>query len=306
MRLRVLRSLALPARLAILAAVARPAAAAAQQPPQKVDLRHAVAPDVSVRLGGPFATLRITGWDKDTVAVTGTLPRDARLQAAYGSASPTTRGMKMFVEAPEGTEETGALELHVPARARVWAKTGSAIITVTGVSGGLDLNVIGGSVRVSGAPRELNVESMDGSVTVDGPAEWMRVKTATGDIVLRGGSDDLGATTVSGTIRVEGGRYERARFEAVTGGVVFAGDAARGASLSFDTHSGPIELRIAPHADIDVDAVTVTGTIENTIGPRKAVAGREGRGQELGFSSGTGDARIVIRSFKGKIRLTTR
>ena len=52
--------------------------------------------------------------------------------------------------------------------------------------------------------------------------------------------------------------------------------------------------------------VLATGTIENAITARPAVAGREGRGQEIGFTVGTGDARIVVRSFKGSIQLRVR
>jgi hypothetical protein len=107
-------------------------------------------------------------------------------------------------------------------------------------------------------------------------------------------------------VRVGGGRFERARFTSVTGPIEFAGDLTRAATLDFDTHGGPIELRLAPKLDVEVDAATVTGTIENTLTPRRPVAGREGRGMELGFTSGMGRSRIVIRSFKGNVQLRPR
>jgi DUF4097 and DUF4098 domain-containing protein YvlB len=196
--------------------------------------------------------------------------------------------------------------LRVPTRARVWAKSGSADVEVTGLIGGLDLNIVGGSARIACSPAELQVESMDGAVTIEGNPAWLRVKTATGDIVLRGGSDDAGISTVSGSVRIGEGRFERAKLTSVTGPIVFAGDLARGATLDFDTHGGPIELRLPPRLDAEVDAATVTGTIENTLSARRPIAGREGRGMELGFSSGTGRARVVIRSFKGNIYLRAR
>ena len=49
------------------------------------------------------------------------------------------------------------------------------------------------------------------------------------------------------------------------------------------------------------DRGTMTGTIENRWNGRTAIAGREGRGMELG--TGGGNARIQIRSFKGNVRL---
>jgi hypothetical protein len=56
----------------------------------------------------------------------------------------------------------------------------------------------------------------------------------------------------------------------------------------------------------DYDVATISGAIENGLTKRPAVAGREGRGQEIGFTTGDGGARIYVRSFKGGIRLLTR
>jgi DUF4097 and DUF4098 domain-containing protein YvlB len=144
---------------------------------------------------------------------------------------------------------------------------------------------------------------MDGTVLVDGSPSWARLKTASGDIVLNGASDDAGLTTVSGTIRVPSGHFERLRIESVTGAVDFAGDIERLGSLDIDTHSGAIELRMSPKTAADFDIAAVAGTIENTLTNRPAVAGREGRGQEIGFTTGGGGARVYVRTFKGNIRV---
>jgi DUF4097 and DUF4098 domain-containing protein YvlB len=199
-----------------------------------------------------------------------------------------------------------SLEVRVPTKARVWAKSGSADIDVSGVTGGLDLNIVGGSVTVQGTPRELNVESMDGDVRVQAGASWLRVKTATGNVDVRGGSEDAGVSTVSGTVRVSDGRYERGKLETVTGEVIYDGEVGNKGSVDITTHSGTIELRLPSRPNLELDAVTVTGTIENGVTSSRPIPGREGRGMELGFSSGNGDTRIVIRSFKGNVALKPR
>jgi hypothetical protein len=291
----------------MLAALLLPPTLGAQQ---QVDQRRATTPDVSVRLAGQFGALRIVGWDRDSVALTGTLPKGARMEGGWGpggSGGEPVRGMKMYVELPADVSAAGAkLELRVPKGARVWAKSGIAEIDASGVTGGLDLNIVGGSVRVAGSPREASIESMDGGITVDGSPEWLRAKTATGDITVRGGSSDAALTTVSGTIRVGDGRFERARVESVTGAVVFAGTPDRGASISIDSHSGPIEVRLPAGAGVELDASSVTGTIENGVGVTRPRTGREGRGQELTMLLGSGSGRLVIRSFKGNIALRAR
>jgi hypothetical protein len=280
---------------------------AAPQSQQKVSHRFAVTPTASIRLFGDVGSLRIVGWDRDSVVVTGTLPAGARLDASRGGdPSRPSPGMKIYIEVPRSPAPDAKLEVRVPARSRVWSKSGSADVEVTGLTGGLDVNIVGGSARIACSPAELQVESMDGSVTIEGSPAWLRAKTATGDIVLRGGSEDAGVSTVSGAVRVGEGRFERAKFTSVTGPIVFAGDLARGATLDVDTHSGPIELRLAPRLDAEFDLATVTGSIENTLTARRPIAGREGRGMELGFTGGTGRARILVRSFKGNISLRAR
>lgn len=274
---------------------------------QKVDIRRAATPNVSVRITGNFASLTISQWPHDSIALTGAVGSGTRVDGGPLNAAGPVAGMKLYVEAPEGASIAGnRLELRVPREARVWAKAGSADITVNGVAGGLDLAIIGGSINVSGKPRELVVESMDGAVTFKGYAGFARIKTATGDItVTEGGGDDLSLSTVSGAIRVAPGERDllRGRFESVTGPISFAGAPDRGADLRFDTHSGAVDVRMPRPASLEMDAMSITGVIENAWSSSRPVAGREGRGMELGFSSGMGGARVSIRSFKGNVRI---
>lgn len=271
----------------------------------KVDIRRAATADVNVRLSGTFTGLRIVGWENDSIALTGAVSAGNRLEGGPLNATGPVKGMKFFIETADGAASANRLELRVPRRARVWIKTGSADIECESVSGGLDLNIVGGSVKVNGKPRELIVESMDGSITVVGDVAYGRLKTATGDITMSGYGDDLSFTTVSGSItmtnRVNG--LERARFESVTGPIRFSGQVAAGGDLRFDTHSGSIDLRLPAKASLEIDAQTMTGSIENTWNAGRPIAGREGRGMELGTANGGSGGRLQIRSFKGNVRV---
>ena len=269
---------------------------------QKVDVRRAVTRDVYVRLNGAFSSLKVTGWQKDSLVMTGVLPRESRFEPAMGSGSGPVAGLKFYIEGAANTPVSGSLELFVPVGATVWAKSGSATIDVTGITGGLDLNIVGGSISVTGNPRELNIESMDGAVTVNGAPTWMRAKTATGDVTIRGSCTDLGITTVSGTITIRDGSFERSRVESVTGNVTFGAGVARAGTLLIDTHAGAIDLQLGK-ASLDIDATTITGSITNSVTTRRPTPGRDGRGEELTLSLGTGEARATLRSFKGNIRL---
>jgi DUF4097 and DUF4098 domain-containing protein YvlB len=292
-------------RLIAVAGLVAPFASAPSQ--QKVNVHRAAVPTVSVRLGGAISSVKIVGWERDSIALIGALAAGSRMDGGAGSSTGPVSGMKFFVNADDESATRGnRLELYVPKQARVWVKAGSADLEATGVTGGLDLNIVGGSVRVNATPRELLVESMDGAVTISGASGYARIKTATGDITVQGQAEDLLATTVSGTINVSAGQVERGRFESVTGPIIFASDIRRGGEARFDTHSGAIELRLPKRMNVEIDAASVTGQIENTLTASRPIAGREGRGMELGISSGMGGARVLIRSFKGNVRLTAK
>jgi hypothetical protein len=289
---------------AIAAMLAVPFIATAAQ--QQVDVARRTAPDIALRLTGAFAKLRIVAWEHDSVTITGVLPKGYRFDGGfYASPVGPTRGSKWFINDGGSGPGGGALVMHVPARARVYIKGYSADVDATGVTGELDLNVIGGSVRVTASPRTLSVEAMDATVTVDGSPAWLRLKTSEGDITMRGGSRDAMITTVSGDIAVSNGAYERARLETVSGGIVFAGDVVRTASIELNSHSGPVELFLDPTASVEVDAVTLTASIENLLTSHRAIPGRD-RGQEIGLVLGTGDGRVEIRTFRASIRLARR
>lgn len=295
-----------PVSFAVTVTLAIAAAITPSHAQQKVMLGHATTSTVSIRMFASVGDVRVVGWDRDSVEISGTVPNGARVEMPAGAPQERSTGLKLFIESPpDQPARDGHLVLHVPRGARVWLKAGSADMDVAGVSGGLDLNIVGGSVTVHGSPREVRVESMDGNVIIDGSPEWLRVKTATGDITLHGGRD-VGASTISGTIHSIGGDVERVKLESTTGGITFESGLVRGASLELETHSGAIVVALPAHTDVDVDLATITGTIDNQWSRARPVAGREGRGMTLVTSNGGSAGRVSVRSFKGTVQLTPR
>ena len=279
--------------LALLPALAT--AAGAQAP---VERRVLAERDVSLRIFNLAGSVRLIGWDRDSVVVTGTLGKGARL-----SMGGTPSAMKLGLEGADDPElaPPAVLEVRVPRTARVWVKTSTAPVTVEGVRGGLDLYTVSGAIAVGGDPRELRAESMDGDVTVTGAPAWARLETATGAVTLRGGGADVGLTSVSGALVLTGGTVERARLETVTGAVTFGSAMVRGGSYDVETHGGRVELAVPAALGVELEASTLHGTIDGPVVGRDTRRGNDGRK----FSLVTGDAgaRITIRTFKGPIVL---
>ncbi len=256
----------------------------------------------SVRIMIPLGSVRVLGWDADSLAVSARLERRAGRFFAAGD----VHVRKLGVDTAAGG--AGAdLEVHVPRGATVWVKAATANIDVEGVDGTLDLSSEGGSIRVLGMPQEVTAETMNGSVELAGGTARARVKTVSGDILLRGASQDLGATTLSGRIGWQRGGtgVQRGKFESVTGDVRFEGEVGRGGVVELESQSGTIEVRVPASTVADFDLLTIGGRITNELADAPPKQRATGTGQELRFSSGPAGsgAQITARSFKGPILL---
>lgn len=281
----------------VVAAVALlPSALVAQK---KVERRLPLGMEAAIRISNMVGSVVVHGWNKDTVLVRAVLAPGTELFSGG-----TYTGVKMFVEsASEGDAKPSRLEVWVPSRVRLWIKTATASIDVSGVDGGLDLYVVSGSIDVAGNPRELNAEAIDGDIHINATTPWVRAKSATGTIVFQGASADAAFTTVSGPVKVTGGVFERTKIETVTGPVAFSGHLDRSGAFDFDTHSGAIDIAIPDRTAASFSVVSIAGKIANSLTKTAPVAGRFGRGSELTTQTREGGAKVTVRTFKGMVTL---
>lgn len=272
-------------------------AAAAQQP---VNRRLPLARDGSVRITNFIGVIRVHGWNRDTIAVTGDVGRGSKGFFMGGDGNAVKLGIDIPNDDPRAAEPS-TLDVWLPSEARVRVKTARGSIEVEGVTGALDLAATSGNITVGGVPRELTVETMDGAIELDGAIVWLRARSAGGDITIRGGAEDLVSATVSGAVTVTGGPVRAARLETMTGSILFEASIARGAVLDVGTHSGPIRVVLPKGSTPTVEATTVAAPIENNLTPQRPIP-RGDSGRELALSLG-GDARLTVRSFKGAVTL---
>ena len=266
---------------------------------KKIDRKIPLGMEGAFRIMNMVGSVRVHGWDKDTVQIRGTLAPGDQFYAGGGYT-----GAKMFIEsANERDPKPTNLEIWVPSRARLWIKTATAPIDVDGVDGGLDLYTVSATIEVAGNPRELNAEAIDGDIHITGSPAWLRAKSASGAITFRGASSDAGLSTVSGQVKMEGGVFERTKIETVTGNVSFAGRIDRSGIFDFDTHSGSVDIAIPDGTNASFSVVTIAGSITNNASRGRPTAGRFGRGSELTTEMGDGGAKISVRTFKGPVTL---
>lgn len=254
-----------------------------------VDTGRPIRGDASIKVWNGAGSVRVEAWDADSLAVTGTGGRFF-LHAEEGVAKLGTEG---------GLHESGGdLIVRVPRAATVWVRTGSADVVIRGLRGTVDVHSVSGAIDVSGRPGQLYAESMGGDLVLDVTGGIARAKTATGGIAFTGSARDLNLSTVSGDLQIDAGLL-RGRFDTVDGELRFTGTIRTGGSLSFETHSGDVRLRLPSDFAADFELSTFEGEIRAPFAPGATPAGTSRR--TLRFTAGAGQAEVTVRSYSGSI-----
>jgi hypothetical protein len=279
-------------------------------PPQEgraqdaVNSGRAASGDAAIRIFAVTGSLRVTAWDKDSVAVRGRVDPGAGRFFLGG----TRDAMKLGVEAPAGRDPDGTadLDVRVPSGARLWITSTAAEVEVTAGGGTVEVTGVSGRVRIAGTPQETSVETLDGNVELALRGSVARVRTASGTIVVRGVIQDLDASTVSGPLLIGmEGDVARIRLETVSSEIAFKGGLTPDGRLEAETHGGDIELRLPPALGASYHLVSYGGGLHNELVPGGAVSQGPRKGE---YSLKTGDGRAVVdvRTFKGTVTLKAR
>lgn len=281
--------------LALIAVALVPFGNAAAQ--QKIDRRIPLDPTASFKFFVSSGTLRVVGWDVDSIVVSGTI--SAKSQFFLGGGR---QGAKGGVEG-DGLEAMADLTVRVPRRARLWVRGGEADVSVEGTSGPLDCSSASGSVRIQSTASEVIAETMGGDLFVQASPEYLRMKTATGRVEWTGRAEDAAIATVSGRVTVRGGGMtRRGRIETVTGDVRYEGGLGAGGTLAIDTHAGHVDLLFPKGANA---TLLVSAAVSDILGVRTTSNPPVPPGQTVTEVGGaTSGATITVRSFKGRVTAT--
>ncbi len=284
----------LAATLLALAAAAPAAAQAARATERRLPLNR----DGVIKVFNYAGAVRVIGWARDSVAVTSTAPLPANFFMG-GTAS----GVKLGLEG-DGPGSRADLTVSVPAGARVWVRTTTADVEVTGLSGSLDVATVEGAITVRAQPQQLAAESMTGRITVTASPAVLRLKGASGSVSWAGSSDDATISTVEGAITVKAGVVTLARFESVTGAVRYEGGLVRGGALILASHAGDVTAVMSRNAiaGVELDAPTC-----DLFGQRTAIPADDPRRSAILGTLGKAaapSAHIVLRSFKGRATIS--
>ncbi|HEX6370465.1 MAG TPA: DUF4097 family beta strand repeat-containing protein [Longimicrobium sp.] len=298
---------------------------------RQVNARHDAAAAGTVEIEMNSGSVRVTGWSRNEVQVTGNLSRgDDRVELDGGG-----RTVEVRVAGRRGRAGPANLEIRVPAGSTLKVMAGSAPITVSGITGSVEAESASGPVTVQGSSRRVEVMAQSGPVTIDGQVETLDVTAMSGPVrvnasvrqrasieALSGPVDLLGSVgevevnAVSGNVRVANatGRVEieavsgnvtvngtrlRGNVQSVSGNLVVAGSV--GGAFTLESHGGNVELRLPSGAGAEVEVETFSGSLRSDFG-----GGARDGSRERHVTIGRGGPTVSITTFSGDVKLLRR
>jgi DUF4097 and DUF4098 domain-containing protein YvlB len=263
---------------------------------------HEANPRAAVDINGVSGTLDVSGWDKPSVEVFGTVGADVDRVEVTGdnnhvSVQIVTRTVRLW-----GMDGTVHLSVRVPSSATVSTTVVSADLHTIGLNGEVELHTVSGNVtgEVGG---NLRAKTVSGDVRLKAPAaKSLRISTVSGDIQASGGDGESEVTTVSGNADLTLGIQARAHFKSVSGDFTVAMGLTPDAQVDGEAVSGNLKLNFHGAAAADFDVETHSGSIHNCFGP-KPEEPRYGPGSRLMFKNGDSSARVHLVTHSGDVRV---
>lgn len=288
-----------------------------------------------------IASIRVKGWDRDTVEATATGENGPRQLKAEVTGDPSRARVFLYVPAA-GKRHDSELQIlvNLPRYAEVEtleSQTGD--IEVADLDGGVAISSGTGSVTIShvgslkAASRGGEIEARDikgevtaktfqGGIVVSDVTGRVDVSATNGDIEVRNAAGDVRATSASGDIEVRcaKGRAEvssasgsltligvggDAEASTASGDVAFKSAIRTGGTYRLRSISGEVEMTVQPDPPgFTATMITYSGEIDTAF-PLKLDSGLPAgaKNKQVTGRYGDGQARITLDSFSGTARI---
>lgn len=237
--------------------------AAAQQP---IEETRKANPDAVLRIENISGSVKVEGWDRSEIHVTGTLGKGTKELDISGD--PGKWNLEVVMDEDARNSEGTDLVLQVPRGARLEVETVSADVTVSECEGPAEIESVSGRIEIRGRPRTLDLDTVSGDIR------------AVSDRPLREG--DL---------------------ESVSGEIVLEADLEGDGRFEFETVSGDIALRLPARVSAEFEVSSFSGGITNDFGVEPEKPNQYLPSQELQFTLGAGGARVKASTISGKVRI---
>jgi len=272
---------------------------------EKLDRTVDASADGRVDVSNIAGSVKISGWSRDAVEVTGTLGRNVEELILERDGDKVLIKVKVPKKHGRAVGIDSDLDIHVPQNSSIDVGTVSADIDVSGVGGEQSLHTVSGDVTTEHTGGDLSAESVSGDVAVSGDNAdgVVSVASVSGDATLFRLSGEIEGHSVSGDVIVNEGSFKRATLETVSGDILFRAELQKGGKLSAEATNGDVAARFSGDVSAKFDIDTLSGGIRNCFGPKAERTSKYAPGWELAFSEGGGDGRVTISTLNGDVNI---
>jgi len=290
------RALSPLAAIAALCTVASPAWAGTP-----INQRSAADPGGAVEISNVAGTVRVTGWDRNEVEVTGELGEGTE-RLDFAVIDKVTRVKVILPNRSSNVEDTD-LVVRIPTASRLAVTTVSADIEVQDVTGAQRLQTVSADIRTEAAAEDVECKSVSGDVAVNGSGKkaLVTITTVSGDAMALKVAGEVNANTVSGNLTLGLGETTRSRLRSTSGDLTMASVLAADGRLDIESISGDVRLELHGPVNAEFDVTSFNGEIRNCFGPKAVSTSEYAPGKELQFREGQGTGRVRIKTLNGDI-----
>lgn len=248
-------------------------------------------------------TLKVIGWEKNEIEVSGTLsPDSADLLIDAGKRRIEISADWGETRRPKGPP-TGEITVRMPRGGEVSVSGVNLSVEVEGVNGDVDVESVNGDLSVRGTPAAVFIESVNGTITVDATTDDLEVDSVSGNITVRGARGSVSVETVSGDITLVAERVDDGNFSSVSGGISFDASLDEDAQLDVESHSGTVILTLPADVSARFQVETFNGDIRSEFGEGRRTEEDFGLGRSMELRVGDGGAEVSVTTFSGDVVL---
>jgi DUF4097 and DUF4098 domain-containing protein YvlB len=246
--------------------------------------------------------IEVRGWDRAQVQVRARLDDGRRL--AFQNDGKRT--IVKVVSRSGRTKGDASIEVRVPRESSLFVSTIGADVRVQDVHGAQAVQTVSGFIDTQMWSGDVDLKTVSGDIDVRGydkKAGPARVRTVSGRIRLDDIGNELDLHSVSGDVDVRAAQLTRARIKTTNGDLELRAALARDARIDAEALNGTLRFILLGKLDVDFDVETFNGDISNCFGPQGRTEREFGRGHELHFKQGEGNARMRIKTFNGEVEI---
>lgn len=269
--------------------------------------------------------VKIIGWDKEQVKVSGELDDEAD---GYEFKRHGNRVI-FEVDMPRGNyrdrSKGSDLTFHIPKNSKLFSEGVLVNFEVSGIHGGSSIETVNGDITASSLSSEVQLETINGTIRTENLQGQIEIQSINGGIEDRNSRGQLEFQTVNGPINSTT-EAEYIELQSVNSDIELAAMAEQLRELSIQVANASADInvsRLADDGDIRIDSVSghitlsldpkvsadfslqnhAGGRIKNKLSDHEAKRPKYGPGSSLEMSLNGGSGDVMITSVSARIEL---